>query len=124
MVQLFLITKQFSLVTRVFTDVFGTLHGVSLVLFDDTPSSLNAILAFNHRLNFFPNSHDIIMSSSHFLVVSQVLPLSSLEIEEHIFKPKKIAPNLKITKETLFGTSLRFKNILRNKTYHRSQRYT
>jgi hypothetical protein len=28
---------------------------------------------------------------------------------------KKIAPNLKITKDTLFETSLRFKNILRNK---------
>jgi hypothetical protein len=39
--------------------VFGTLYGVSLVLFDDAPPSLNAILAFNYSLKFFPNSRDI-----------------------------------------------------------------
>lgn len=56
--------------------VFGTLHGVSLVLFDDTLSFLNAILAFNHRLNCFANSCDIIMSSSLCLTILPLFLLS------------------------------------------------
>jgi hypothetical protein len=63
--------------------------------------------------------------SSHCFCCLPSLPLlSSFEIEQHIFKPKKIPPNLKITQDTLFGTSLRLKNILRKQDIpHRSQRY-